>query len=72
MRRFNTAGPCDPALHYMVPPLERLPEAATAVERGDYFVVHAPRQSGKTTTLRALARALTAEGTLAALRGQAA
>ncbi|HEY2291661.1 MAG TPA: ATP-binding protein [Thermoanaerobaculia bacterium] len=67
MRRFNTTGPCDPALHYMVPPLERLPEARTAVERGDYFVVHAPRQSGKTTTLRALARALTAEGTVAAL-----
>lgn len=67
MRRFNTAGPCDPALHYMVPPLARLPEARTAVERGDYFVLHAPRQSGKTTTLRALAGALTAEGVFAAL-----
>ncbi len=67
MRRFNTAGPCDPALHYMVPPLARLPEARTAVERGDYFVLHAPRQTGKTTTLRALARALTAEGKHAAL-----
>jgi hypothetical protein len=67
MRRFNTAGPCEPERHYMVPPLERLPEAQGMVERGDYFVLHAPRQSGKTTTLRALARALTAEGTYAAL-----
>ncbi len=67
MRRFNTAGPCDPALHYMVPPLARLPEARAAVERGDYFVLHAPRQSGKTTTLRALAAALAAEGSFAAL-----
>jgi hypothetical protein len=32
-----------------------------------YFVVHAPRQTGKTTTLMALARALTDEGKLAAL-----
>src|SRR5436305_11904575 len=67
MRRFNTTGPCDPALHYIVPPLERLPGASIGVERGDCFMVHAPRQSGKTTTLRALARALTAEGTFAAL-----
>lgn len=51
----------------MVPPLERLPQAKTLVENGDYFVLHAPRQTGKTTTLRALARALTAEGTYAAL-----
>lgn len=68
MRTFNTAGPCDPARHYMVPPLERLPAARRLVEQGDYFVLHAPRQSGKTTLLRALSRALTAEGKLAALQ----
>src|SRR6185369_7082715 len=67
MRRFNTTGPCEPSRHYMVPPLERLPEARRLVEQGDYFVLHAPRQSGKTTTLRALARALTADGTFTAL-----
>nr|WP_307873650.1 MULTISPECIES: AAA family ATPase [unclassified Frankia] len=32
-----------------------------------YFVVHAPRQTGKTTALRALAHELTAQGTYAAL-----
>ena len=68
MRTFNTAGPCDPARHYLVPPLERLPEARRLVEQGNYFVLHAPRQSGKTTLLRALSRALTAEGKLAALQ----
>ena len=52
----------------MVPPLERLPEARRLVEQGDYFVLHAPRQSGKTTFLRALSQALTAEGKLAALQ----
>ncbi len=67
MRRFNTAGPCNPEIHYTIPPLERLPSARTYIERGDYIVLHAPRQTGKTTTLRTLASALTAEGTYAAL-----
>ncbi len=62
MRRFNTAGPCLPAYHYMVDPIARLPEARGLVDQLGYFVVHAPRQMGKTTTLRALAEALTAEG----------
>jgi hypothetical protein len=66
-KRFNTAGPCRADWHYMVPPLPRLPEARTLVNNGDYFVLHAPRQSGKTTFLRHFARALTAEGTYAAL-----
>jgi hypothetical protein len=68
MRFFNTAGPCDPRFHYMLPAAERLPEAPEIVGMGGYFVVHAPRQTGKTTTLAALARALTAQGRYAALR----
>lgn len=67
MRVFNTAGPCDPERHYMVPPEPRLPGARPLIEQGAFFVVHAPRQTGKTTTLRALARSLTAEGRFAAL-----
>jgi len=74
---FNTTGPCNPRFHYMLPAAERLPEARELVAEGGYFVVHAPRQTGKSTTLRALARALTAEGEHAALHfsceaGQAA
>ncbi len=65
--RFNTAGPCLADRHYVLPPLARLPEAKERVEAGDYFVVHAPRQTGKTTTLRALAQQLTAEGNFAAV-----
>jgi hypothetical protein len=67
MRFFNTAGPCDPQYHYMLPAAERLPEAPTLIERGMYFVVHAPRQTGKTTTLKALASQLTEGGIYAAL-----
>ena len=66
-RRFNTSGPCLPEYHYMVPALERLPEAPGLVAQLGYFVVHAPRQTGKTTTLRALADELTATGEYAAL-----
>lgn len=66
-KRFNTAGPCDPAAHYMIPPLPRVPEARGLVDQGAYFVLHAPRQSGKTTFLRAFAHALTASGLYAAV-----
>jgi hypothetical protein len=62
VRFFNTAGECFPDRHYMVPPEPRLPDARRLVDEGAYFVVHAPRQTGKTTTLTALARTLTAEG----------
>jgi predicted AAA+ superfamily ATPase len=46
----------------MIPAEERLPDARMYIEYGFYFVVHAPRQSGKTTALLGLARELTTEG----------
>jgi AAA domain-containing protein len=67
VRYFNTAGPCLPDRHYMLPPEPRLPEARGYIEEGHYFVVHAPRQTGKTTTLQTLAHALSAEGEYVAL-----
>src|SRR5262245_25538868 len=66
-RHFNTAGPNNPEDHYTVPAAPRLPNARELIEQKGYFVVHAPRQTGKTTTLRALVKALTAEGRYAAL-----
>ncbi len=56
MRKFNTAGPIRPALHYNVPPLERLhlPEVLELIRDERYFVLHAPRQTGKTSALLAL------------------
>jgi hypothetical protein len=59
---FNTAGPCDPDRHYMLPPERRLPDVRKLIDQAHYFVVHAPRQVGKTTTFRALAEALQREG----------
>ena len=64
---FNTAGPCRDDWHYVVPPLPRLPEARVLVDKGGYFVLHAPRQSGKTTFLKSLARELTGDGAYCAL-----
>jgi hypothetical protein len=46
----------------MLPALQRLPELRALVAQEGYFVVHAPRQVGKTTALRSLAEELTAEG----------
>ena len=46
---FNIAGPCFPDEHYMLPALERLPGIMRIVEQRNYFVLHAARQSGKTT-----------------------
>jgi hypothetical protein len=67
MRTFDTTGPCERERNYLVPPEPRLPDAWKFVSQGQYFVVHAPRQTGKTTCLLALSRALTAEGQYAAL-----
>ncbi|WP_405084418.1 ATP-binding protein [Microbispora sp. NBC_01389] len=51
----------------MLPPTPRLPQARALIEMDRYFVLHAPRQTGKTTTLNALASELNAEGDIAAL-----
>ncbi len=65
-RFFNTAGVCEPRKHYMLPPDRRLPSLGSLIDREAYFVVHAPRQSGKTTCFHHLARELTAAGHYAA------
>jgi AAA domain-containing protein len=67
VKHFNIAGPCILGEHYMLPPEPRLPRARELIDFGKYFVLHAPRQSGKTTTLATLARALTSEGRYLAL-----
>ncbi len=61
-RWFNVAGPCNAADHYMLPVMRRLPRVRRLIAHKSYFVLHAPRQVGKTTALLALARELTAEG----------
>lgn len=66
-RFFNTAGPCKPEDHYMLPAASRLPEVPRLIEQKGYFVIHAPRQTGKTTAMLELARELTASGRYTAI-----
>ena len=56
MRFFNTEGPMRPDDHYTIPPLDRMDvEELLGLIRGKrYFVLHAPRQTGKTSALLAL------------------
>lgn len=51
----------------MLSPLARLPELERLIAQESYFIVHAPRQTGKTTLMLALAQALTASGRYAAV-----
>ena len=58
-RWFNIAGPCQADIHYMLSPTSRLPDLNQLILQRSYFVVHAPRQTGKTTAMLALAKQLT-------------
>ena len=63
MRFFNTAGPVQCEKHYCLPPLTRfnLDEILLLIKQEKYFVLHAPRQTGKTTSLLALMKRLNQE-----------
>ena len=56
IRFFNTSGPVVAENHYLVAPLERvnLTEILSLVADKRYFVLHAPRQTGKPSALLAL------------------
>ena len=64
MREFNLEGPMVADDHYLVPPLDRvdLADIRHLVARKRYFVLHAPRQTGKTSALLALRDLFNAEG----------
>ena len=66
-RFFNIAGPCIAARHYMLPATARLPEVSALIRRELYFVIHAPRQSGKTTALKQFVRDINGSGERMAL-----
>ncbi len=61
---FNTAGPIQPDIHYNVDSLKRvnLDEVLMLIHQRKYFVLHAPRQTGKTSCLLALRDYLNRQG----------
>ncbi|MDR2197980.1 MAG: AAA-like domain-containing protein [Deltaproteobacteria bacterium] len=61
IKQFNTAGPCVPSKHYMLPVLPRIQGIDEMFDGEYYFIIHAPRQSGKTTYLNTLTDRICAE-----------
>ena len=63
-RFFNTAGPQIPEDNYTIDPLTRfdLEDVLTLIRQKRYFVMHAPRQTGKTSCMLALRDYLNAKG----------
>ena len=59
-RFFNVAGPCIPGEHYMLPARERCADLMDLIDQKQFFVIHAARQTGKTTLLNSLVEELNA------------
>ena len=56
VKYFNTAGPIRAEDHYCLSPLDRInkKEILELINQKKYFILHAPRQTGKTSSLFAL------------------
>ncbi|MFN2344053.1 MAG: ATP-binding protein, partial [Desulfonatronovibrio sp.] len=63
-RFFNNAGPVKPEIHYTIDPLKRVDweEISGYIDQQRYFVLHAPRQTGKTSTLLSMMKAINEKG----------
>lgn len=61
-RSFCIAGPIHPDYYYFVPHRLDWIELQRLIENREYFVLHAPRQSGKTTAIKEFARFLNSQG----------
>ena len=68
-RFFTTEGPVNCKKHYCVDPLVRInvSEILGLVDQEKYFVLHAPRQTGKTSCLLALMDYINRQGTYTCL-----
>jgi len=61
-KKFNISGPCTPNKHYMISPQSRCANIDVLIEEQEYFVLHAARQTGKTTFLIDLVNRLNEQG----------
>ena len=64
---FNTSGPIKADKHYSLDPLTRInwDEIKNLIDNERYFVLHAPRQTGKTSALLAMMKTLNDSGNYA-------
>lgn len=66
-KTFCIAGPIQPEKHYYLPFRMNEAELMHLIEQEKYFILHAPRQSGKTTAMKWLVNKLNASGEYEAL-----
>jgi hypothetical protein len=67
-RIFNRTGYCNPEKHYTINPIRGLEaNILKLIKNEEYYVIHAPRQSGKTTLLHSLTKEINAQGDYIAL-----
>ncbi len=67
MKTFCIAGPVNPEKYYYVPQRLNWNELDQLIDNEFYFVLHAPRQSGKTTAIREYVKHLNETGKYTAL-----
>ncbi len=67
MKKFCIAGPIDPERHYFIPKRFDWDYVSALIEDREYFVLHAPRQSGKTTAIEEFVHYLNSNDKYAAL-----
>jgi len=63
-KQFNTVGPTHHDIHYTLTPSGRInwPELSSLIDAQKYFILHAPRQTDKTSLMVHLTRTVNAEG----------
>ena len=66
-RKFCVASPIVPSRHYFIAHRLDWNEIKSLIDDAEYFSLYAPRQSGKTTAIKELAKRLNKEGEYAAL-----
>ncbi len=66
-RFFNTVGAINPHKHYFIPHRLDWTQLTDFIKKEYYFVLHAPRKSGKTTAIIEFVNHLNQEGTYKAL-----
>lgn len=62
MRTFNTSGPNIPEQHYTISRQKLIEKGINLVKNSRYFTIWAPRQTGKSTYFRLLAKQLQQQG----------
>jgi len=67
-KKFNTAGICNPQLHYMADISGKIDQIMLLIEQREYFTINRPHQYGKTTIQTNLAKRINIQDGFIALR----